>query len=216
MLYFELLLGPMYSSKSGELRRRCSRYRNINMRVLLCKPAVDTRTRGVHARDHADDLPCAIVGLLCDLLEMDEFRTAAVVAVDEVRAPPGASARSSSASRARGRAQVQFFPDAAEFVRRLERDEPHRTLIACGLSGDSDRRPWPVVSELAAMADRVDYMQALCQLCERAAIAAPFTRCLSDKTTQVAISGDACRYIAVCRAHSLTQPAREDAEDSAT
>lgn len=181
MLYFELLLGPMFSSKSGELRRRCSRYRSIKQNVLLCKPAMDTRTRGLHARDHADDLPCARLERLCDLLEMDEFRTAAVIAVDE----------------------VQFFPDAAEFVRRLERDEPKRTVIACGLSGDSDRRPWPVVSELAAIADRVDYMQALCQLCEHAATPAPFTRCLSTKTTQVAISGEECRYIAVCRAHSI-------------
>lgn len=180
---FELLIGPMFSSKSGELRRLCGRYRSIGKRVLLCKPAMDTRTSGVHARDHADDAPCVTVERLCDLLELEAFERADVLGVDE----------------------VQFFPDAAEFVRALERRGCDKAVIACGLSGDSDRQPWPAVSALVPLADDVQFLTALCAECERVTPAA-FTRCLTDKAGQVAISGDACRYAAVCRRHAAGGP----------
>ena len=41
----DIILGPMYSGKSTELIRKCSRYESIGLSVLLINHIINTRTK---------------------------------------------------------------------------------------------------------------------------------------------------------------------------
>ena len=174
----ELIIGPMFSGKSGELRRRCNRLASVGRTVLFCKPALDSSSTGIPARDF--DTECTAVAVesmqeLCDAtLEAHD-----VIAIDE----------------------AQFVPAVAQWVRRMDSEYCSKIIIIAGLSGDSEQNQWGEISKLIPLADDVAFVTALCKLCTTPTVA-PFTRCLSEKTSQVAIRGEQVEYIPVCRLHA--------------
>lgn len=173
----ELIIGCMMSGKSTELMRRINRFKTINKRVLYIRPLCDTREGLTHDGEGVNIVHCSTIELL-DI--MDEALEYDVVLIDE----------------------VQFFGDAVAFLKMIERHVKNNiTLIFCGLSGDSERKEWPVVSALIPLSDKLTLKHALCVYCADGTKAS-YSICCVDKKNKLLI-GDSEQYRAVCRAHYL-------------
>ena len=93
----EIILGCMFSGKSTELMRRCSRDEVIGKNVLYINHSFDTRT-GDFIQTHSSYRKNALKISLLSLIPEKDFNDADVIGIDE----------------------AQFFPDLYEFVLKCE------------------------------------------------------------------------------------------------
>lgn len=138
----ELICGPMFSGKSEELLRRVRRATIAQRHVTVVKPAIDNRYATTEIVSHAGTTVRAdIVGDPADLLAVERGERD-VIAIDE----------------------VQFFGAELLWVvdELLSRGVD---VIAAGLDLDFRRRPWGVVPMLLCLAERVDKLLAVCEVC---------------------------------------------------
>jgi thymidine kinase len=141
----ELICGSMYSGKSTELLRRVRRFRCAGKRVLLVKPALDTRYSADHVTTH-DKLSEAatVVSRLADLaLEPYDM-----CAIDE----------------------AQFYPDLASAVPALMRRHPAVRFVVAGLNATYLNRPFSEpeygdVWSLGSLASNVTFLHGVCSRC---------------------------------------------------
>lgn len=176
----ELIIGPMYASKSTEVIRRVNRYRAKNLRVLVINHVFNNRYGSNHITTH-DEIElksCMNLDKLMPLIETDEYKSSQIIAIEE----------------------IQFFPDALEFVRQAT-DNDHKFLICAGLSCDSEQRKFGQVWDLIAYADDITHLKAFCVLCNGIRDA-PFTKRIVESKEQCLV-GTQESYIAVCRYHYL-------------
>jgi len=126
----EIILGPMFSGKSTELMRRCSRKEVIGQTVCYINHTYDTRT-GNYVQTHAQHKKDAIK--LSKLLDIPEkiFDEAEIFGIDE----------------------AQFFPDLYEFVLKCEKHD--KSVIMSGLDGDSNRKPFGQILYCIPLCDSV-------------------------------------------------------------
>lgn len=171
--HIELILGPMFAGKSTELLRRARRYGHAKQRVLLVKPACDTRYGALRVSTHdmqsQDATPLETLAAVWE--RRDEFD---VLAVDE----------------------GQFFPDLAAECGRLA--DAGKVVVVSALSGTFERVPFPQVAALAPLCERADLLSAVCDC----GADAPFSRLLrrdgvGADSVKIGGKGD---YAAVCRA----------------
>lgn len=171
--HIELILGPMFAGKSTELLRRARRYGHAKQRVLLVKPACDTRYGALRVSTHdmqsQDAVPLETLGAVWE--RRDEFD---VLAVDE----------------------GQFFPDLAAACVRLADDG--KIVVVSGLSGTFERVPFPQVAALTAHAEHVDLLLAVCDCGKDAPFSCLLCRDgVGADSVKIGGKGD---YAAVCRA----------------
>lgn len=86
--------------------------------------------------------------------------------------------------------ELHFFQDAAKLVWqwRLE----GRNIIATGLNGTSELKPWKSVSECIPLATNIQYLTSICSVCkEFRANCSFFRHDASLKTKDVLVGGDA-------------------------
>lgn len=126
----EIILGPMFSGKSTELIRRCSRLSAIGKNVLYINHTYDTRTDDAIQTHSAHKQTALKMSALKDI-PIDEYTKADVIGIDE----------------------AQFFPDLYAFVLECEKDE--KTVILSGLDGDSNRQPFGQILECIPLCDSV-------------------------------------------------------------
>lgn len=178
MIYAELILGCMTSGKSTEMLRRINRRLLLKAnKILYVRPASDTREQITHDHKTTTAETC-VVSRLMELAEKALEYDA--VFVDE----------------------VQFFEDAPEFLIYVEQQECRlQYIVFCGLSGDSERKPWPVVTNLIPLMDNVSFKKALCIDCGDGQEAA-FSKCCVEKKDKIMIGNT---YRATCRSHFLLQ-----------
>lgn len=124
----------MFSGKSSELIRRLSRFQSIGVHTMLVTSTLDTREYTTH---DGRKLSTLRVSTLRELLDMREYKQAAVVGIDE----------------------AQFFPDLLEFVKQTERK--NKTVIIAGLDGDSNREPFGQILLCIPLCDEVVKLTAL-------------------------------------------------------
>ncbi|KAH7724705.1 thymidine kinase [Aphelenchoides avenae] len=87
----------------------------------------------------------------------------------------------------------QFFSDIVEFSEELANSG--KTVIISALNGDFQRKPFPVIAKLFAMAEKIDKVTAVCHACGQSA---SFTwRTVQSNEREVI--GGAEKYQAVCR-----------------
>lgn len=143
--WIEVITGSMFSGKTEELLRRLRRAEIAGQDVHAFKPAVDDRygdaTVGSHAGRQWD---ATVVDPDRDLHDqmLSELDGEEVVAVDE----------------------ANFFGDDLVAVcETLAADG--RRVIASGIDQTYRGEPFPPVPELAAVAEYVDKLQAICAVC---------------------------------------------------
>ena len=179
----ELIIGPMYASKSTEVIRRVNRYRAKNLKVLVINHSINNRYESEHITTHDSvELKCClIVSRLTEIFEehMDRYLEADIIAIEE----------------------LQFFNDAFSFVTTaLDRD--HKKIVAAGLVADYKREKFGQVLDLIPHAEEILHLKAYCVLCDNI-IDGCFTKRICKKVDNQVLVGTEETYITVCRYHYL-------------
>lgn len=92
----------------------------------------------------------------------------------------------------------QFFDDIVEYSERLA-NEGHIVIISI-LSGTFERKQWPHVGKLLAIADSVTFLTAICMKCPKHEMtSAPFSLRLDGRDTKLVSIGGNDKYLPVCR-----------------
>ena len=173
---FEMLIGPMSSSKTTSLINKAFQFKSIGKTVLCISPDIDTRSKSFISKNNASlSLECLKVRTLMETIETCFSHD--TICIDE----------------------LQFFGDALPFLCVLQARNYNGTVLMSALLGDSNMRRWPTMDEVLPMMDEVTFMKAYCAICSNGTLA-PFTRCLILKESTVLIGGTA-EYISVCRHH---------------
>lgn len=177
----ELLIGPMWASKSTELIKRIKLYKVINKKLLVINHTLDKRykknkTDPVEYICTHDNVPYPAI--MCDNLEtilpLIKKENYEIVLIDE----------------------AQFFDDLYKIVNILV-DKLHKTVIVAGLSGDINKVPIGQILLLIPNADIITQLSALCIKCSDGTLA-HFTK---KKVKSVEFIGGKELYEPVCRKH---------------
>ncbi|KAE9550690.1 hypothetical protein FO519_006091 [Halicephalobus sp. NKZ332] len=165
-----LILGPMFSGKTTEMFRLCTRQKLAGKNVTIVKYAGDVRYDENMASTHDCKKMEAIAAkeikeVFHDLEEAD------VIGIDE----------------------GQFFPDIVECAEQLA--NLGKIVFIAGLDGDFRREPFPCIARLLAFAENAYKLTAVCKRCGQAA---PFTH-RKIETNQIEVIGGEETYMAVCR-----------------
>ena len=122
----ELIIGPMYASKSSELIKITNRYKSIGKNILIINHILNNRydTNNITTHDKCILESCLNLNNLSVLLDSCQshyylYQKAEIIIIEE----------------------LQFFPDAYEFVTHAA-DIDNKIIIAAGLSGDFNRQPF--------------------------------------------------------------------------
>ena len=166
-----LHIGCMYSGKTTSMMVEVDRWRRAAKFTVVARPALDNRTATVTT--HAGTVHNGITLTAATLSEIfDELVEYDAIGIDE----------------------VQFFPDAIETICRLV--AAGRLVVASGLDGTFEGKPFPIVGSLIPLADRVEKHSAICSLC---GADANFTLRTSTDT-EIIVIGGSDKYLAACRA----------------
>ena len=142
----EVIMGPMFSGKTSELIRLVEREVYAKKQGAIFKVAFDKRYSAKQVVTHnglryaAYTVASSSEGLR-RIEDLTESRGLDAIGVDE----------------------VNFFPQ--ELVGVLDRLADSRKVIACGLNLNFKAEPFPTTMQLAARADRVRYLSAVCVVC---------------------------------------------------
>ncbi|MDA4124170.1 MAG: thymidine kinase [Thaumarchaeota archaeon] len=142
----EVIIGPMFSGKTSELIRLVEREVYAKRKGAIFKIAFDKRYSARQVVTHNG-------------LRYDAYTVASsahgLKKIEELAGPDGLDAI--------GVDEVNFFPE--EIVGLLDRLADKKKVIACGLNLNFRAEPFPSTMELAARADRVRYLSAVCVVC---------------------------------------------------
>lgn len=142
----EVIIGPMFSGKTSELIRLVEREVYAKRKGAIFKIAFDDRYSAKQVVTHN--------GLKYDAYSVANTEEG-VKKIEEISSSNGLDAI--------GVDEVNFFPVAIVDI--LDRLADKRKVIACGLNLNFRAEPFPSTMELAARADRVRYLSAVCVVC---------------------------------------------------
>ena len=182
---FTLLLGPMFASKSTELIRIANRYQSIGTPILSINHIWNVRygTDQICTHDQKTLEPCILLEHLMKLFEntdwVQQYEQAKLIVIEE----------------------IQFFPDAIPFLQKVF-DQDRKNVVAAGLSGDFQRKPFGPIPDLIPLATEFIQLTALCKMCGDGT-PAYYTKKIVDskETTEI---GAADLYMPVCHTHYFT------------
>jgi len=145
-LTLEVIIGPMFSGKTSELIRLVEREVYAKKKGAIFKMAFDKRysARQVVTHNGLRYGAYTVASSKKGLDKIDELvktKRLDAIGVDE----------------------VNFFPEA--LVGLLDRLADTKRVIACGLNMNFRAEPFPTTMHLAARADRVRYLSAVCVVC---------------------------------------------------
>jgi thymidine kinase len=145
-LTLEVIIGPMFSGKTSELIRMVEREVYAKRKGAIFKIAFDKRYSATEVVTHN--------GLRYDAYTVASSKEG----VERIRA-----ITESDGLDAIGVDEVNFFP--VEIVGVLDHLADAKRVIVCGLNLNFRAEPFPTTMELAARADRVRYLSAVCVVC---------------------------------------------------
>lgn len=186
--------GPMFSAKTERLITAIRQNKYAHKRILVGKPAVDTRTSDFIASrllnngvpEIRDRFEATVIGNVDDFRAFvagDEYD---VIAFDEAQFfPLDTPVRDS----------LGWFGREIRDLLHRRRDTPLHILIA-GLDTMSDDMPFGPMPGLLAMADTVEKLKAVCMSCEQSE--ATKSQNLTGDRPQILV-GDSGSYQARCR-----------------
>jgi len=142
----EVIIGPMFSGKTSELIRLVEREVYAKRKGAIFKIAFDQRYSAKEVVTHN--------GLRYDAYTVASSEEG-LRKIEEVTNSDGLDAI--------GVDEVNFFPSSLVGV--LDKLADKKKVIACGLNLNFKAEPFPTTMELAARADRVRYLSAVCVVC---------------------------------------------------
>ena len=179
--YLEIILGPMFSSKTTTLLEIYKQCVFCNIPVSIINHIADKRYHETMVSTH-DKLtaPCLQATKLNDIWGLNGsggdahalLRGSAVILINE----------------------GQFFPDLEEFVKILLTND--KKVYVCGLDGDFERKKFGQILNLIPLCDKVTKLTSLCSVCKNGAPGI-FSKRITLETEQTVVGSD--NYIPVCR-----------------
>lgn len=139
----ELVIGCVCSGKSEELLRRVNRYRIAGFSVLLLKPKIDTRSKGIRSRNGSSSAchELASIGDIYKLLSGLKAESDLVIALDEAQFYPG------------------LYPVVKDLLVR-----GHKVIVSA-LDSDYNGEPFGDIPKLVTLSDDVLKLTAICMSC---------------------------------------------------
>jgi thymidine kinase len=188
--YLEIILGPMFASKTTRLVEIYKQCNFCNISVAVINHSIDNRydEELLSTHDHIK-IPCIKTERLFDVwtdnIDMetniekvprikDKFKVASssVILINE----------------------GQFFADLEEFVKILLSHD--KKVYVCGLDGDFERKKFGQILDLIPICDKVTKLTSLCSLCKNGTPGI-FSKRISSEKEQTVVGSD--NYIPVCR-----------------
>ena len=182
--YLEIVIGPMFSSKTSTLLEIYKQCKYCNIPVSIINHAIDKRYHEMMLSSHDKIMaPCFQANKLNDIWGQNEFieekdnihellRKSDVILINE----------------------GQFFPDLYEVV--VDMLNNNKKIYVCGLDGDFERKKFGAILDLIPLCDKVNKLTSLCSLC-RDGTRGIFSMRLTNETAQTVVGSD--NYIPVCR-----------------
>jgi thymidine kinase len=186
--YLELIIGPMFSSKTTTLLEIYKKCKFCNINVYIINHTNDTRYHDTLISSHDKVMaPCLHANKLSDIwtregwIESGNYsdiyansllRSSEVILINE----------------------GQFFIDLYEVV--VDMLKHNKKVYICGLDGDFERKKFGYILDLIPLCDKVNKLTALCCLC-RDGTQAIFSMRLTKEKQQTIVGSD--NYIPVCR-----------------
>jgi len=181
--FLDLIIGPMYSSKTTELLRRLNIYAAMDLRVLYVNAALDTR----NTADFSTHNPTiGSIGNIMSIKVSDLAYIAEFLLINKIDVI--------------GIDEAQFMPDLKKYVMNFVEEKKIYVIVA-GLSGDHMRNPFGEVLDLIPLCDNLQKLFAYCVSCRRKdgiIREAPFTKRIVAGGDVVLIGGKET-YTPVCR-----------------
>jgi len=167
--YLELIIGPMYASKTTRLVEIYKQCTFCHIPVSVINHTIDNRYDDALLSTHDKiKIPCLKTDTLLDVpIEGSE-----VILINE----------------------GQFFPDLEEFVKKAL--SHNKQIYVCGLDGDFERKKFGQILDLIPLCDKVTKLTSLCSLCKNGTKAI-FSMRLTSEKEQTVVGSDI--YIPVCR-----------------
>ncbi len=178
----ELIIGPMYASKSSELIKIANRYKCIGKNILAINHILNNRygTNNISTHDKYILDNCIHLDKLNSLLDSNYhnlYIEAEIIIIEE----------------------LQFFSDAFDFITHAA-DIDNKIIIAAGLNGDFNRSPFGDILRLIPHAEKITKLSALCKYCSDGTNA-HFSKLIVNKIDGQIMIGGNDKYEAVCRKH---------------
>lgn len=155
------------------------KYSNIDKNIMVYSHSLDaTRYSKYYLTTHdKQQMPCKFISSLNTLKDDKEYRNADIIVIEE----------------------SQFFEDLNDFV--IEQlDTTNKHFIICGLSGDTQRKPFGKLLDLIPHADKIHKLESFCSECNDGTPAIYTQRKVVDNKEQILI-GSKEYYQPVCRKH---------------
>ena len=186
--YLEIILGSMYSGKTGKLLEIYKQCQFCNIPVSIINHSIDKRYHDTMVSSHDKVMaPClqAInlndiwtnVGFVESGNQSDNYAHKLLRSSDVILINEG-----------------QFFPDLYEVV--VDMLKENKTVYVCGLDGDFERKKFGAILDLIPICDKVSKLTSLCSLCKDGTPGI-FSMRLTDEKEQTVVGSD--NYIPVCR-----------------
>lgn len=182
--YLEIILGPMYASKSTRLVEIYKQYKFCNITVTVINHIIDKRYDNELLSTHDQvKIPCLQASELNDLWNNNGYEKKDLWAHNAVR--------DSSVILIN---EGQFFPDLYDVV--VDMLNCNKKVYICGLDGDFERKKFGQILDLIPMCDKVTKLTSLCSQCKDGTPGI-FSMRLTNETAQTVVGSD--NYIPVCR-----------------
>lgn len=187
--YLEIILGPMYSSKSTRLVEIYKQCKFCNIPVTVINHSIDNRYDDVLLSTHDKvKIPCIKTEKLTDVwvsnLHFDNLENIPRIK-DKLEI-----AKSDVILINEG----QFFPDLYEVV--VDMLKYNKKVYVCGLDGDFERKKFGTILDLIPLCDKVTKLTSLCSQCKDGTPGI-FSMRLTNEVEQTVVGSD--NYIPVCR-----------------
>jgi len=188
--YLEIIIGPMFASKTTRLVEIYKQCKFCNISVVVINHSIDNRYDEEMLSTHDQvKIPCIKTDKLLDIwtdnldLEKDvslvprindilKVATSSVVLINE----------------------GQFFNDLEDFVKLLL--ENNKKVYVCGLDGDFERKRFGQILDLIPLCDKVTKLTSLCSICKDGTPGI-FSKRLTLEKEQTVVGST--NYIPVCR-----------------
>jgi len=185
--YLELILGPMFSSKTSTILEIYKKCKFCNISVSIINHSIDKRYHDTMVSTHDKNMaPCIQANQLGDVWNNTFIETNNQKDKEEYVA-----LRNSDVILIN---EGQFFSDLYDVV--IDMINQNKKVYVCGLDGDFERKKFGSVLDLIPLCDKVSKLTSLCSLCKDGTPGI-FSMRLTKEREQTIVGSE--NYIPVCR-----------------
>jgi thymidine kinase len=192
MSYLELIIGPMYASKSTRLVEVYKQCKFCNISVAVINHVIDNRYDEELLSTHDKvKIPCIKTKVLKDVWLTEELDLEDDIIENIPHIQDKIKISKSDVILIN---EGQFFEDLYDVV--IDMLKCGKKVYVCGLDGDFERKKFGQILDLIPLCDKVDKLTSLCTLCKNGTRGI-FSMRLTQETEQTVVGSD--NYIPVCR-----------------